>query len=116
MSVMQAEPFVLVGPGRLSRGAVGLAGVVLLTAAGLCYGLEDRGLWYEEACSWRLAQFPLRELFSRTAEHHYSPFYYVVLKAWVLTWGDSVFSLRLLSVLLLEFLGVSLYAFIGVGL
>lgn len=67
--------------------------------AGGCYRLGDRSLWFDEAFSWQLARLDMRELLARTAADVHPPLYYLVLRFWMLSWGDSVFSMRMLSVL-----------------
>ncbi len=66
--------------------------------------LTERSLWFDEAFSWRLIQFPFNEFITRAAADVHPVLYYVVLRIWSLIGlffndGTSLFWLRLLSVL-----------------
>src|SRR5438132_662745 len=76
-------------------------GLALLVGGWLrvCH-LDVSEITTDEAFSWRLIQFPLGELLSRVRDDAHPPFYYCLLKAWAVFWGDSLFSMRLLSALL----------------
>lgn len=77
-----------------------LLGVVLLLALALrLYGLETRDIWYDEAFSFFLAKQSLAEIVSGTAADTEPPLYYFLLHYWS-NLGESLFSLRLLSVLI----------------
>jgi mannosyltransferase len=79
----------------------GLLIAILLLATGLrSYQLDTRSLWFDEAFSWRITEFPMREVTQRVAADHQPPLYFWMLKAWVVAFGDSVIALRSLSVLL----------------
>jgi hypothetical protein len=73
--------------------------------------LGDRSLWFDEACSWWTASFPLSELLRSVRHDVHPPLYFFVLKGWMAVWGDSVAALRLLSVLggALTILGMYLF-------
>jgi len=67
--------------------------------------LTDRSLWFDEAFSWRLIQFPFMEFLQRAAADVHPILYYLVLMVWnaplhLLGIDVSLFWLRLLSVLL----------------
>ncbi len=85
-------------PPRLAAAA--LAAIVLVGLGLRFYHLTDRSLWFDEAFSWRLVQFPLVELVRRVGQDNHPPLYFLLLKGWVSLLGDSVFALRSLSVLL----------------
>ena len=64
------------------------------------YGLERRSLWFDEAFSWRLIQFPFFEMLCRAECDNHPPFYFAVLQGWAMAFGDSAPALRSLSVIL----------------
>ncbi len=74
-------------------------GVVLLAAAALRPWWTDRELWFDEAFTWRLVEFPLAEMMDRAARDNSPPLYYLLLHAWVRVFGDSLAALRGLSAL-----------------
>jgi 4-amino-4-deoxy-L-arabinose transferase-like glycosyltransferase len=78
-------------------------GVVTALAGFLrLYGLGDRCLWLDEVLSWRLAQFDVGETVSRLFnpfECDNPPLFFVLLRPWMLAFGDSEFMLRLPSAL-----------------
>ncbi|HZU34636.1 MAG TPA: hypothetical protein VFA18_01935, partial [Gemmataceae bacterium] len=75
-----------------------LALVVGLAAGIRCYRLDAGDITAVEAFSWRLVRCPVSELIERTAADTHPPGYYLLLKAWVSVWGDSLAALRSLSV------------------
>ncbi|NNJ13424.1 DUF2723 domain-containing protein [Chloroflexales bacterium ZM16-3] len=64
------------------------------------YRLDAQGLWLDEGSSWQMARQPwaslLRDMLSPTAAY---PLYHLLLKLWVLLFGDSEIALRLPSVI-----------------
>lgn len=94
--------------GDFSRAVLGVL------ALGVGYRLLDlhlRPLWFDEAFSWRLSQFPWPELLSRAADDVHPPLYYIFLKLWIYVFGDSTFALRSLSVAWLVATLVGAYLF-----
>lgn len=75
----------------------GLAGVV---GVGLVLRLQGlrRDVWFDEAVSARLVQFPTPEMVERVAGDNHSPFYFLLLKLWSLAFGGSPAALRGLSI------------------
>jgi mannosyltransferase len=101
-----AEPAASLGaPGGHAGLPGGRAGFLLLgltLAAGVALrslGLAERSLWFDEAFSWRLVQFPFWEMLQRNARDTTPPLHYVALKLWSSLLGDSPVALRSLSVL-----------------
>lgn len=79
--------------------ALWLLVVILALGVGVrAWQITDRSLWFDEAFSWRLIQFPLPEMLARDAADVHPPLYYVVLKGWAVVFGSSLLSLRLFSV------------------
>jgi uncharacterized membrane protein len=62
------------------------------------YHLTARSLWFDEAFSWRLIQFPVPEMIARDAADVHPPLYYLALKSWATVFGASLLSLRSFSI------------------
>src|SRR4051812_35613993 len=69
-----------------------------LVAAWHLLTLDRQCLWFDEAFSWRLTRFSWLEMIDRAKQDVHPPLYYILLKAWIAVFGDSVFAMRLLSV------------------
>jgi uncharacterized membrane protein len=80
-----------------------LAAVVLIGVNLRTYQLTGRSLWFDEAFSWRLINFPLPEMLARAAADVHPPLYYIILKAWRFIFASSLFSLRMFSVVFAAF-------------
>ncbi len=63
------------------------------------YNLTAISLWHDEAFSALLIKYPWGEMFYRIGLDVHPPMYYIFLRIWHYVLGDSLFSLRLLSVL-----------------
>lgn len=78
--------------------------VLALTLLGLAlrlYGLEDWGLWTDEAWTWWATTAPtLGECWRRVANDVHPPGHPLMLRAWLAVAPDAVWSLRLPSVVL----------------
>lgn len=88
--------------------------LIVITISGIIirlYHLTARSLWFDEAFSWRLIQFPWTEMISRAAADVHPPLYYLILKAWAFVFGSSLLSLRTFSVVLAAFAIVLIYLF-----
>ncbi|GIW93420.1 MAG: hypothetical protein KatS3mg110_1461 [Pirellulaceae bacterium] len=81
------------------RGIRILILATILGAALRGYALGAKGLWLDEALSWRLSQFPAWELIRRTGEPTtaHPPAYFLLLRWWIQCFGDSEFTMRALS-------------------
>lgn len=75
--------------------AVVLTGAISLRA----FGLRSRSLWFDEAFTWQLVQFPFAEMFVRATQDNSPPFYYIALYAWCALFGNSALAMRSLSVI-----------------
>src|SRR5947209_2358626 len=82
---------------RWRRVAGPLALVALALAFRLPY-LTARSLWYDEASSWQTAKFPWAEMMESVRLNVHMPLYYLLLKAWMAVFGESVAALRGFSV------------------
>ncbi|MGO8751790.1 MAG: hypothetical protein ACLQNE_38095 [Thermoguttaceae bacterium] len=75
--------------------------VVLALGVGVrWYYVADRSIWFDEAFSWRMIQYPFGEMFRRMALDNAPPLYYLLLKSWCACFGDSLPALRSLSVVM----------------
>lgn len=63
------------------------------------YDLTARALWHDEAFSALLIKYNFKEMIDRIILDVHPPFYYIVLRGWDFLFGDSLFSLRMFSVL-----------------
>ena len=63
------------------------------------YNLTAISLWHDEAFSALLIKYNLSEMMYRIALDVHPPFYYLVLRCWDLFFGNSLFSIRMFSVL-----------------
>ncbi|HTS14543.1 MAG TPA: glycosyltransferase family 39 protein [Candidatus Sulfotelmatobacter sp.] len=79
-----------------AAATVVVVGSILLRAA----FLDQRQMFKDEGASWLLSSFALPNLISHTMQDVYPPLYALVLHFWMIAFGDSVTTLRLLSVLL----------------
>jgi len=75
------------------------------------YNLTAISLWHDEAFSALLIKYNLKEMMQRIALDVHPPFYYLVLKSWNFLFENSLFSLRMFSVLfgILTVFGVYLF-------
>ena len=75
-----------------------LAAIVISGVGIRSFQLTARSLWFDEAFSWRLVQFPVNELVSRDAQDVHPPLYYLLLQLWTRVFGPSLLALRSFSV------------------
>ncbi|AGA28607.1 glycosyltransferase family 39 protein [Singulisphaera acidiphila] len=73
--------------------------------------MGDRSYWYDEGFSWKVITFPWGEMIGRVAQDTAPPLYYLLLKSWVIVFGDSPTALRALSVILGGSTVVGIYLF-----
>lgn len=78
--------------------AAALAASIVLAVGLRSWRLSERGLWFDEAFSWRLSTFGWMEIVHRTALDNNPPLYYLLLKFWTACFGTSLAALRSLSV------------------
>lgn len=81
------------------RARLSFAAVVLFAFAIRCYRLGEVNYWFDETFSLRLAEFPLRELISRSAQDTHPPLFFIGLKLWTAVAGQSPWMARFWSVL-----------------
>ena len=77
--------------------------VLGLVAGGVLLTMMKPALWHDEAFSVLMIKYPWKEMFYRLSLDVHPPFYYLVFRLWANVFSDSVFSLRLFS--LVSFLG-----------
>lgn len=63
------------------------------------YSIEQKNLWFDEVYSWKISQGDIVQIVSETSGDIHPPLYYVILKWWISIFSDSIFSMRMLSVL-----------------
>lgn len=79
------------------RPTVVLAVAVLVAILVRLPFISERSIWYDEASSWQTAKFPLTNLWDSLSRNVHLPLYYLVLKAWMLCFGEHLLSMRSLS-------------------
>jgi uncharacterized membrane protein len=87
---------------------------VLLAFILLCFisktiYLDQKNLWNDEAFSWHISLESVTNLTFISAGDIHPPLYYLVLKLWTILFGDTIFAMRLLSVLFSSFSLIFLY-------
>lgn len=86
-------------PLGLTRNAVILISIVVFGFVIRSYRLTGPSLWFDESFSWAVTRFPAPELIERIAADNNPPLYFLTLQTWIRLFGDSVASMRGLSVL-----------------
>lgn len=71
----------------------------LLTLLLRLLNIEQKNLWFDEIFSWNLSQKNFSEIISGTAGDIHPPLYYMTLHLWTWIFGESVFAMRMLSVI-----------------
>jgi mannosyltransferase len=93
--------------GRCPEGGASSVGVIyrklawvalLLAVVWRLWDLDARTMWFDESFSWQITRFPWRDMIERARADVHPPLYYVLLKPWTGLFGESVFAMRLLSV------------------
>lgn len=82
-----------------------LLAILIFSFAVRTLHLTERSIWYDEAFSWRLVQFPFAEFLTRAIADVHPILYYIVLKFWfavlnIFQVNLDLFWLRLPSVIL----------------
>ncbi len=62
--------------------------------------ITQKNLWFDEIFSWHLSSGSFLDITWGTSADIHPPLYYYLLKIWMIPFGGSVFSMRLLSALL----------------
>lgn len=108
--------FARIGTCRSTRFLI-LAGIVVLGLGLRAAAVSPRSIWFDEAFTWRIAQFPIGELVRRTAADNSPPLHFLLLRGWMGAFGDSLPAMRGLSVLFggLTIVGVYLVCMEGYG-
>jgi hypothetical protein len=79
------------------RAAWAVVGLILVALAVRVPRLGATNLWLDEANSWLLAKYSLPTLLANIRASPGSPLYFVLLKLWVVLFGESERALRSLS-------------------
>lgn len=81
------------------KAIVELAVIAITATAFRLPYIASRSIWYDESSSWQTAQFSLTGVIESLSRNVHFPFYYYLLKMWMAVFGDSVVSLRALSII-----------------
>ncbi len=76
------------------------AALFILAAVLRIYDIETKNPWFDEIYSWKISCGSIPQIVSETAGDIHPPFFYIVLKFWNFIFGDTLFSMRMLSVVL----------------
>lgn len=71
---------------------------IFITLVVRIYNITQKNVWFDEVYSWKLAQESFLQVIALSSGDIHPPLYYIVLKIWMMVFGDTVFSIRLLSV------------------
>lgn len=71
----------------------------LLTLLLRLLNIEQKNLWFDEIFSWHLSQKSFVSIINGTAGDIHPPLFYLTLHIWTMIFGESVFAMRMLSVL-----------------
>ena len=83
-----------------NKKAIILLFLVLIAATALELSILTKiSLWHDEAFSALLTRYDFKEMIYRAGLDVHPPLYYILLKGWAGLVGDSLFSLRLFSVI-----------------
>lgn len=87
--------------GATLKSNAGALWVIGLLAVGLrCVGLVAWSLWFDEAMSWRTVSLGWPQMIDSIIANTHAPFFFCLLKLWVVAWGDSLLALRSLNVVI----------------
>lgn len=78
------------------------AGLVAIVVIGLVLRLQHLGevhSWFDESFDWRMAQFSLSEIITRSEQDVHPPLYFILLRGWAALFGTSLIALRYFSLL-----------------
>ena len=76
-----------------------LWGILLLACAVRFYGSTTSAIWCDEGSSLMLSNYSLAGIWEHAARDVHPPLYFMLLHGWIMLFGDSVTSIRALSVL-----------------
>ncbi len=85
--------------------------IIILAIALRSYQITLRSIWFDESFTWRLIQFPVSDLITRTTADVHPPLYYILVKCWAFVFGSSALALRTFSVLCAALSIVGTYCF-----
>lgn len=73
--------------------------ILLLAALTRIYGSTASAIWCDEGSSLLMSRYSVSLIWSHSAHDVHPPLYFLLLHGWVAVFGDSLFSVRFLSVL-----------------
>ncbi|MBS1517564.1 MAG: glycosyltransferase family 39 protein [Bacteroidetes bacterium] len=73
--------------------------IIILSAVLRIYDIETKNMWFDEIFSWKLSQSSFKDIIIQTSGDIHPPFYYMLLSIWTSVFSDSIFSMRMMSVL-----------------
>lgn len=98
------------GGSRFPFAVWALMVVLVIAAIFRTHRIEGMSFWFDESFCLKMAEFPISELWVHAKGDPHPPFFYFVLRYWMLLFGASTFVTRLTSLIpgLLSIVGVFL--------
>jgi mannosyltransferase len=84
---------------KITTYGIALLGIVLIGAFLRVYHLGTQSIWFDEAFSVWISSLTLPQMVQATAADVHPPLYYFLLHYWIIVFGTSESTVRLLSVL-----------------
>lgn len=73
--------------------------ILILASAVRFYGFTTSAVWCDEGSSLMLSDYPLADIWLHASHDVHPPLYFMLLHGWMALFGDSLVSIRTLSVL-----------------
>ncbi|QDT96527.1 glycosyltransferase family 39 protein [Gimesia aquarii] len=95
---------------RFTAAVWGLMVVLLIAVILRTHRIEAMSFWFDESFCLKMAEFPISELWIHAKGDPHPPFFYFVLRYWMLLFGASTFVTRLTSLIpgMLSIVGIFL--------
>ena len=83
---------------KFDKGKILILSGFLITLVLRMIFIESKNMWFDEIYSWNTAQYDIEGIVKAAAGDIHPPLFYMVLKWWIAVFSDSVFSMRMMSV------------------
>lgn len=99
-------------PRLVKRDWFGLAAVIVAFVGLVSLSIDKFSVWFDEAFGAYMVQFDFKQIAYYTEHDVHPPMYYWILKVWVDTFGGSVLSMRLMSLVIAVIALVAIFLFV----
>jgi uncharacterized membrane protein len=82
---------------NLAKSNILLIAIIIIGSFLRLFNIDKVSLWHDEAFSALLIRYPYNEMIQRIILDVHPPLYYIMLRIWDITFGDSLFTLRFFS-------------------